>query len=159
MNKLTLLVLLLLGLFACNPPANNTRVLQNRIDSLETRLAHSYTPGFGDFMRSMQVHHSKLWFAGINGNWKLTAFELHEIDETIEAIQKYKPEKEESKVIAMLQPALDSVVLAIQQENMVYFKSSYISLTNTCNDCHRATNFEFNVVKIPETPPFSNQEF
>ncbi len=152
-------MLMALGLFACNPPAGNTLVLQNRIDSLETRLAHTYTPGFGDFMRSMQVHHSKLWFAGINGNWKLAAFELHEMDETVEAIQKYKSEKEESEVIAMLQPALDNVVLAVEQENTVQFKSSYISLTNTCNACHRATNFEFNVVKIPETPPFSNQEF
>ncbi len=95
----------------------------------------------------------------MNGNWKLAVFELHEIDETIEAIQKYKSEKEESEVIAMLHPALDNVGLAVQQENAAQFKSSYISLTNTCNACHRATNFEFNVVKIPETPPFSNKEF
>ena len=82
------MTLLLLGLFACNQPVGNTEVLQNRIDSLEARLTHTYSPGFGDFMRSIQVHHSKLWFAGMDGNWKLTAFELHEIDETIEAIQK-----------------------------------------------------------------------
>lgn len=116
MNKLAILVLMGLGLFACNPQAGNTALLQNRIDSLETRIAQTYTPGFGDFMRSMQVHHNKLWFAGTNGNWKLSAFELHEIDETIEDIQRYKPEKEESKVIAMLKPVLDSVVLAVEQE-------------------------------------------
>ena len=65
----------------------------------------------------------------------------------------------ESKKIAMIKPALDSVIAAIEQKSSTLFKSSYILLTNTCNNCHQATNFEFNVVKIPIAPPFSNQDF
>ncbi len=126
---------------------------------MESRLAETYTPGFGEFMSSIQVHHAKLWFAGQNENWKLADFEIHEIKETIDAIRKYETERPESQKTGMLQPALDSVNNAIQQKNISLFKSSYTLLTNTCNNCHRETDFEFNVVKIPEIPPFSNQDF
>ena len=110
-------------------------------------------------MSGIQAHHSKLWFAGQNENWKLADFEVHEIMEAIEDIQKFQTERKESQMIGMINPALDSINNAIQQKNSTLFKSSYILLTNTCNNCHRSANFEFNVVKIPDTQPFSNQDF
>ena len=157
--KYTFLLIIAAGVFGCRQPAEPTSLVQNRIDSLEKKLAAAYKPGFGEFMSSIQVHHNKLWFAGQNQNWKLADFEIHEIMETIDDIQKYQTERKESKVIAMIIPALDSVNAAIEQKNPVLFKSSYILLTNTCNSCHRAVQFEFNVVKIPDNPPFSNQDF
>ncbi|HRK54082.1 MAG TPA: hypothetical protein PK185_09205 [Cyclobacteriaceae bacterium] len=154
-----LLILWVFGLFACNQQTDNTIVLQNRIDSLEIKLANTYKPGFGDFMGTIQAHHSKLWFAGQNKNWELADFEVHEIMETIEAIQKFQTEREESKIIDMINPPLDSIDNAIEQKNSTLFKSSYILLTNTCNNCHEATNLGFNIVKIPDSSPFSNQDF
>ena len=62
-------------------------------------------------------------------------------------------------MIGMINPALDSVNNAIQQKSAALFKSGYILLTNTCNNCHHAADFEFNVVKIPNSQPFSNQDF
>jgi hypothetical protein len=153
-----LLLISLSTLFACNQ-ANNSRALQTRIDSLESKLSHTYKPGFGEFMSSIQVHHNKLWFAGMNRNWKLADFEVHEIKESIDAIREYQSERKESQLTGMIDPALDSINAAIQKQDASLFNSSYLLLTNTCNNCHRATNFEFNVVKIPEKPPFSNQAF
>lgn len=129
------------------------------MDSLQSKLDKAYKPGFGEFMSSIQVHHNKLWFAGQNQNWKLADFEIHEIQENIEDIEKYQTEREESGKIGMIKPALDSVTSAIEQKNSAAFKSSYTLLTNTCNNCHEATNFDFNRVKIPDNPPFSNQVF
>ncbi len=151
-------IILILGLLSCNRQQNNS-VLQNRIDSLENRLSNTYKPGFGEFMTNIQVHHSKLWFAGQNENWKLADFEVHEIMETVEDIQKFQTERKESKMIGMISQALDSINNAIQQKNPTLFRNSYTLLTNTCNNCHRAVNFEFNVVKIPDSQPFSNQDF
>jgi hypothetical protein len=108
-------------------------------------------------MSSIQVHHNKLWFAGEAQNWRLADFEIHEIEETIEDIQKFQTEREESGQIKIIKPALDNVVAAIEQKNNISFKSSYKLLTNTCNNCHKATKFEFNQVKIPDTPPSINQ--
>ena len=156
--RILLVSLFSICLFACNQQTD-TQVLQNRIDSLEQKLADTYKPGFGEFMSSIQTHHSKLWFAGQNENWKLADFEVHEIMEAIEDIQKFQTERKESQMIGMINPALDSIYNAIKQQNPSLFISSYILLTNTCNNCHRAANFEFNVVKIPDSQPFSNQDF
>ncbi len=59
----------------------------------------------------------------------------------------------------MINLAMDSINNAIHQKNATQFKSSYLLLTNTCNSCHQATSHEFNVIKIPDTHPFSNQDF
>ena len=157
--KQILLVLLFIGIWGCGQPTKNSRNLQNRIDSLELRLAESYKPGFGEFMSGIQAHHSKLWFAGQNQNWKLADFEIHEIMEAIEDIQKYETDRKESQLIKMINPAIDSINQAIKKEDPTLFKTNFTSLTNTCNACHRAANFEFNVVKIPDSLPFSNQDF
>ena len=159
MMRIFLIALFSISLFACNQQTDNTRVLQNRIDSLEQKLADTYKPGFGEFMSGIQAHHSKLWFAGQNENWKLADFEVHEIIEAIEDIQKFQTERKESQMIGMIYPALDSINIAIQQKSPALFKSSYTLLTNNCNNCHREADFEFNVVKIPDSQPFSNQDF
>jgi len=144
---------------SCKQQTESTVAVQSRIDSLEQKLATSYKPGFGKFMSSIQIHHAKLWFAGKNKNWELADFEIHEIGETLDAIKEYQNEREESKKIDMLKPALDAVNDAIQKKDSSLFNSSYILLTSTCNNCHKAVNFGFNVVKVPEIPPFSNQAF
>jgi hypothetical protein len=144
---------------SCKQPNETNKSLQSRIDSLEKKLNNTYKPGFGEFMSGIQVHHAKLWFAGKNENWELADFEMHEIGEAIDAIKEYQTEREESKNVDMLKPALDAVNNAIQKKDSALFNSSYLLLTNTCNNCHKAVNFGFNVVKVPDTPPFSNQSF
>ena len=151
--------LLLLFITACHQPETSTEQLQARIDTLQQKLNNTYKPGFGEFMSGIQVHHAKLWFAGINNNWELADFEVHEIMESLEDLQKFQTERKETRSLPMLSPALDSVNNAIEQKDPARFKSSYILLTATCNNCHKAVNYSFNEVKIPETPPFSNQSF
>jgi hypothetical protein len=159
MKYLIVCLIFIIELPACKQHSDSDQIVQHRIDSLEKKLSDTYRPGFGEFMSSIQVHHSKLWFAGQNQNWKLADFEMHEIVEAIENIKKYQAEREESQKIDMISPALDSINKAIRQENSAAFKNSFVLLTNTCNNCHHAVSFEFNVVKIPETAPFSNQSF
>ena len=110
-------------------------------------------------LSGIQVHHEKLWFAGKAENWKLADFEMGEIKEALDGIKQYNSDSEEAKSIPMIEPALDRMTNAIQQKNPQLFNSGFILLTNTCNNCHHATNHEFNVIKIPETPPFSSQVF
>ncbi|MBJ7881836.1 hypothetical protein [Gelidibacter salicanalis] len=153
------LMLLTVGFFSCNQQKDHTKALQNRIDSLEIKLADTYKPGFGDFMGSIQAHHSKLWFAGQNENWKLADFEVHELLETIEDIEKFQSDRTETALLSMIIPPLDSINKSIQQKNAALFKTSYTSLTNACNTCHQAVEMEFNVVTIPETSPYTNQDF
>jgi hypothetical protein len=158
-KSFTLCITACLLAISCKQPDNSNAALQSRIDSLEKKLASTYKPGFGEFMSSIQIHHAKLWFAGKNQNWELADFEMHEIGEALDAIKEYQTEREESKKVDMLKPSLDAVNDAIQKKDSALFNSSYLLLTSTCNNCHKAVNFGFNIVKIPNTPPFSNQGF
>jgi hypothetical protein len=159
MKPILLLLLPALILASCQQPADNTKPLQNRIDSLEKKVAESYKPGFGEFMSSIQSHHSKLWFAGQNNNWKLADFEIGEIKEALEGIRKYDTDRKESEQLVMLNPAIDSMSGAIAQKNPARFKSAFHLLTTTCNNCHHAVSFEFNVIKVPDASPYTNQDF
>jgi hypothetical protein len=154
--KQSIILITAVMMVCCHPKANNEEVLQSRIDSLE---ATAYKPGFGEFMGNIQVHHAKLWFAGQNKNWELADFEINEINENLEAIKKYCTDRPETKSISIIDQAMDSISIAIAQKNPAKFNQSYINLTTTCNTCHQATSHQYNVIKIPDTPPFSNQDF
>lgn len=146
----------LLLLYSCN---GNTEQLQGKIDSMQQAIDHAYKPGLGEFMSSIQMHHAKLWFAGTNENWRLADFEIHEIMESVDDIPVYAADRPESKDVAILKPLLDSVNNAIEKKDSSLFRSTYISLTNTCNTCHRSVDYGFNIVTIPTSLPVSNQQF
>ena len=157
--KCILLLTIVILLWACNSPNSNTQSLQRQIDSLTAQIKKTYKPGFGEFMSGIQVHHNKLWFAGINQNWKLADFEINEIKESLDNIKMYCTDRPETKSIGMIDSSLQSVSNAIQQKNSLQFKNSFHILTTTCNTCHQATGHAFNVITIPSAPPFSNQDF
>ena len=133
--------------------------MQAKIDSLQKELAGTYKPGFGEFMSGIQVHHAKLWFGGQNQNWPLADFEVHEIQESLDAIRKYCSDRPEMKEIGMIDTAMNNMNNAIQQKDQSRFKNSFIELTNTCNKCHYATEHKFNVVIVPTALPVVNQDF
>lgn len=158
-KKLTAAGLLGVVLFYAACSSGNSaqvQVLEQRIADLEK---NSYKPGFGEFMSAVQVHHAKLWYAGQNQNWRLADFEVHEIKESLDDLRTYVHDRPETQQLDMISPAIDSVQNAIRLENTAEFKKAYLLLTNTCNSCHRATQHGFNIIKIPDTPPFTNQDF
>ncbi len=158
MKILTWIVLIPI-FYSCNTSPNNNEVLNKQIDSLQTKIANTYKPGFGEFMSEIQVHHEKLWFAGENQNWQLADFEINEIKESLADIREYCTDRPETKDLQMIDAPIDSINIAIQQKNNELFKKDFVLLTATCNSCHQATNHGFNVIKQPDTPPFSNQVF
>ena len=111
---------------------------------LRKEVKDSYKPGFGEFMSNIQIHHAKLWFAGVNQNWQLADFEIHEIEESLGDILKYQSGREESKSLNVINAPLDSVKSAITKKQLNLFKTSFTTLTTTCNSCHEAVKFNFN---------------
>ena len=150
---------LLLLIVACNQQNNQVQKMQATVDSLQKQLHETYKPGFGEFMSGIQTHHAKLWFAGINNNWPLADFEIHEIEEALEDVQKFCSDRPEVKSIGMITAALDSTKNSIQQKNLSLFKNDFLLLTATCNNCHKATDHGFNVVTVPTELPVTNQDF
>ena len=160
MKKISVAIVVLFVLFiGCSQPQDHSVFLQQQIDTLQQRLRNAYTPGLGEFMSGIQVHHEKLWFAGEAGNWKLADFEIGEMQEAVDDIEKYCTDRPEVASLPMLQPALDSVAHAVARADGTGFRNGFVYLTGTCNNCHRATKHAFNVIQLPTTVPFSNQVF
>lgn len=155
-------IILTAALLGCS---NQTTIKQNsigKIDSLSAQineLKEKYKPGLGEIMSGIQTHHAKLWYAGINENWKLATYEIKEIKERLKTAEDIETNRIETGDIPMIYGNLDSVLISIQQKKVIEFKNSFQLLTNKCNNCHRTVNFEFNVVKIPTMPPVTNQVF
>jgi len=157
--KNMLLVFVTILFLACNHSSSNASILQKKVDSLQVQIDNAYKPGLGEFMSQIQVHHAKLWFAGKYKNWELANFEVGEIQEALDGIPKYCSDRPEVKSIDMIKPVLDSVENAITERDENKFSKSFTLLTATCNDCHKSTNHGFNLIKIPDIPPVSNQVF
>jgi hypothetical protein len=127
--------------------------------------ADAYVPGLGEIMTLQQMRHVKLWFAGEARNWDLASYEVKELGEGFDDVVKLHPTHEESPVAPkdaiprMITAPLDDVRGAVEKKDSVRFEQAYDALTKACNDCHRATNFGFNVVQRPATNPYSNQVF
>jgi hypothetical protein len=154
--------LLLLGWMACARPESsqqNQTVEIARLTAQITELKEKLKPGLGEFMTGVQMHHAKLWFAGINQNWKLADFEIGEIREGLEKAAAIETDRPEAADIPMIYPALDSVAQSVAAQKPEAFKQHFTLLTGTCNACHQKNHFEFNVVTIPTAVPVSNQEF
>jgi len=157
--RIPMFIAVVLTFIACNQPNRSRQEMQAKTDSVQKQINETYKPGFGEFMTGIQLHHAKLWFAGENQNWPLADFEMHEIQEDLGDIQKFCRDRPEVKSIGMINPAMDSVDNAIQQKDLHLFKSSFILLTNTCNNCHKATEHGFNIVTVPTGLPVVNQDF
>lgn len=164
MKRLSFILLLLALPFSlmvgCAHSGSGNSDLQARVDSLQNKLDSVYKPGTGAIMNTIvQPHHLKLWFAGQSKNWALAEYERQELMGGFEKIQLYHKNKPEAAAVAMIFPAMDAVEKAIRDKDAIAFKSNFVALTNTCNTCHKALKYEFNVIRIPDTNSFYNQSF
>jgi len=157
--KKILLFGILIFVFGCTNNENTVKDLENKVKELKQELANVHKPGFGAIMGNIQTHHSKLWFAGKGENWKLAEFEIHEIIESLDDIEKYQKDRVENEKMFMIRPALDSISRVIKDRNLSQFKDSYEFLTESCNACHKETKYEFIKITVPSTMSYYNQEF
>ena len=122
-----------------------------------------YVPGLGEFMGAIQLRHAKLWFAGVERNWPLAAYELGEIKEGFEDAAKFQPNFEGLPIAEMIARItthpIERLQSAIDARDPVRFAEAFDDLSNACSSCHRAAGHEFIVIQRPTVPPFTNQRF
>jgi hypothetical protein len=164
MSKYIVLVSLFF-MIACSNNADVARlkadvdILKAQNDSLQKQV-EAIKPGLGELMLTIQMHHNKLWFAGKANNWPLAQFEYDETLEIVKQAEEIETDRKEVKLFpTMIYPQLDSLQNAIKLKDSKKFEGTFVALTNACNGCHKEVHFEFNSIKIPDQPPFSNQDF
>jgi hypothetical protein len=108
---------------------------------------NQYLPHLGDLMnQSMQVHHTKLWLAGHAGNWRLAAYEVAKLKETVELVKEAIVDIQKASAKWQKAPTgdlfgnLDSELHALDQavkaKDADKFTAAYRGLTAVCNACH-----------------------
>jgi len=131
----------------------------------ETPASAGYTPGLGEIMTLQQMRHTKLWFAGEAGNWALADYEVKELDEGFDDVVEFHPTHEDAPVAPrdaiprMVTAPMADVKAAVGKKDRATFEHAFDAVTDSCNSCHRAMNFGFNVVQRPASNPYTNQVF
>ena len=129
-------------------------------------VLEGYAPGLGELMSLQQMRHDKLWRAGRAENWELASYELDELGEGFDDVVHFHPTHKDAPLpLSELVPKLTaspirSLRAAVDAKDRQAFAAAFDTLTASCNACHQATRFGFNVVRRPvDETWYSNQEF
>jgi len=139
--------------------------LQDSLKRVQADLAavKELAPGLGEYMTTIQLHAAKLWFAAKAGNWELAAYELHELEETMEAAKKLNAEKNGVKISNVMDAVLHTQIAqlekSIKQKSHTAFQKSYDETLSACNGCHTEAGYKFIQIVRPGAPPVTNQKW
>ncbi|MGH9686841.1 MAG: hypothetical protein ACRD5K_07110 [Candidatus Acidiferrales bacterium] len=165
--KLFVVGVIVIFLAGCSQQKNasSNAALEAKVATLEKRVSET-KPGLGEIMGVIQERHAKLYYAGTKANWPLAAYELNEIQESLDdAMQLYPGKFKEVRVpLPVLIPAMTKTSIAqvrgaIQGKNEKSFVQAYQALSVSCSNCHAAANDPFIKIKTPAVGMFSDQEF
>src|SRR5690606_24626227 len=79
----------------------------------------------GDFIRYMQKHHHRLWFASINENRELVYFKLHQLESLFEDIKDVYSNEEEIKSLSIIKPGLEVGEGVVRQQKKEVYKKGH----------------------------------
>jgi hypothetical protein len=165
--KLVLVGLAVILLAGCARQQNTSAdaALGAKLASLEQQVNDS-KPGLGEIMGVIEQHHAKLYYAGTKANWPLAAYELNEIQESLDDAMQLYPDKFKNVTVplpqiipAMTKGTIAGMQQAIQQKNERPFVDAYQALSKSCSSCHAAENHPFIKIQTPAPGMFSDQDF
>jgi len=113
-------------------------------------------PGLGEIMSLQQMRHIKLWFAGHAGNWELADYEVDELKEGFEDVEKLLGGDIVEKAVGAQIKALEKV---IDDKDRAAFPAAFDKLTAGCNGCHKLLEHGFIAIQRPSALPYSDQDF
>jgi len=147
-NPIHFFWLLLLGFFSINCNQEAQQSPQPAIDSL-AKTINLLKPGLGECMIQMEYHHDKLAGAIKDKNYGKAAFEVDEIKEVVEKVEKLQitNDKLQQPFSLMYEKYLQSPLAVISEaaakKDDPTLKTSLQALTNNCNGCHQENNMGF----------------
>ncbi len=112
--------------------------------------------GLTEIMILQQMRHIKLWFAGQAGNWPLADYELGELSDGFDDVNKLLGG---DTVDDMVGAPIKALQKAIEGKNRAAFMTAFDSLSAGCNTCHHSLDHPFIVIERPAVQPYSDQSF
>lgn len=112
--------------------------------------------GLSDIMTLQQLRHIKLWFAGHAGNWPLADYEIGELNDGFDDVDKLLGGGTVEKMVGA---PLKELQKAVDDKNSAAFAVAYDRLSAGCNSCHHALDHAFIAIQRPTSLPYSDQSF
>ena len=104
-----------------------------------------------------------VWYAAQAKNSALVDYELHEIGEVMEEIERAHPMEEgidvAKMVKALLPTKLEALKKTVKAGNAAAFRVAYQETLDACNSCHTLTKHPFIRVVTPTSPPIGNLDW
>ena len=125
----------------------------------------AYRPGLGDLMTmTVQPRHLKVGLALEQRNWAYAAFEVHELEESLERVARLVPKWRDLDVAALIKGStmapIEAMEQAVKAKDAARFTEAYGQLTAACNACHQSAKLDMIVIQVPKGGgPFANQDF
>lgn len=120
-------------------------------------------PKLAELMLMLQVRHTKLSLAGEARNWPLADFQIEELKEVLEDVEKHYPTFHDIPIKQMIEtiamPPISEVEKAVAAKNRIRFVRAFARLTAACNSCHHGAHRDFVVIQRPAQSVFPNQDF
>jgi hypothetical protein len=139
--------------------------LQKSLKQVQEELAAAkeLAPGLGEYMTTIQLHIGKLWFAAKEENWELAAYEIHELEETMETVKKLNVEKNGVKISGVMDGVLKTQIAqleeSIKHKSQTEFQKFYDETLSACNGCHTESGHKYIQIIRPTAPPVTNQRW
>jgi hypothetical protein len=115
-----------------------------------------YHPSIAQIMALQQMRHIKLWFAGHAANWPLANYEIGELSDGFDDVEKMLGgdivQQHVGAPLAALQKAVDG-------KSSAAFATAFDNLSAGCNACHHTLDHAFIVIGRPALLPYSDQDF
>jgi hypothetical protein len=114
----------------------------------------------GMVMYEISKRFAHLWYAGEAGNGELAKYQVHEIEEIIEDLEKAGVT--ESKIVVgpefakTVLPHLEEAEKAALGGNTEEFRKAYNAAMTSCNSCHVQTGHPYLLIDIPTHNPYVN---
>jgi hypothetical protein len=149
--KQSMILLLTLGLFACNQQTEKSDAQGDWIKGTETeqiKIIEKHFRGFDNAMIETGYRYQELYWAGQDENWEYADYQLEKIKIAIENGLERRPKRAKSSE-HFLTNVLPEMKKSLEKKDTAIFNKVFQTLTINCNSCHAMEKVPFFNVRIP----------
>ena len=99
-----------------------------------------------------------VYYAAKGRNWGLASYQLGEMVEIVERVEKTVPDKA-PMLTSFEHENIDALRKVIMTKNWSKFHAAFKTMAEGCNNCHEATNHPYIHFKLPSRPVESYLDF
>lgn len=149
--KQIFILIVSLGLFACNQQTEKETTQGNWIRGTETeqiKTIEKQFRGFDNAMVETGYRYQELYWAGQDQNWEYADYQLEKIKIAIVNGLERRPKRAKSAE-HFLNYVLPEMKKSVESKDTAVFNEGFQTLTINCNSCHAMEKVPFFSVQIP----------